>query len=166
MDARRREGACGGQGADRLRRGLRSGRGEDACRPSDRRRGPAALLAARPPTPSSRCRDGRAAGRPAGIRKSAPSAAFEAGTRYLRQPGRRSMLRQRPPSSNTGPGCLPSTSTTTTGHGTATPSLLTAGSTGKRSLRGSPGQVMRGRPRWKWRQGRNMKAGCPPMRFC
>ena len=37
-------------------------------------------------------------GRPAGIRKSAPSAAFEAGTRYLRQPGRRSMLRQRPPS--------------------------------------------------------------------
>ena len=29
-------------GADRLRRGLRSGRGEDACRPSDRRRGPAA----------------------------------------------------------------------------------------------------------------------------
>ena len=45
-----------------------------------------------------RCRDGRAAGRPAGIRKSAPSAAFEAGTRYLRQPGRRSMLRQRPPS--------------------------------------------------------------------
>lgn len=62
MAARRREGACGGQGADRLRRGLRSGRGEDACRPSDRRRGPAALLAARPPTPSSRCRDRRAAG--------------------------------------------------------------------------------------------------------
>lgn len=137
MAARRREGACGGQGADRLRRGLRSGRGEDACRPSDRRRGPAALLAARPTTPSSRCRDGRAAGvrlafenlrHPLHLKRvldtfdSRPSVYVTTAATIMGGAGKRIG------SSNTGPGCLPSTSTTTTGHGTATPSLLTAGS--------------------------------------